>query len=60
MDKAKVAKTIDATIEQIKKQTKDPEAVVRLSEEGKKNYSKGSISTGSLSLDSSIVYPIIP
>ena len=41
-------------IEQIKKQTKDPEAVVRLTDKGAKKYSKGAISTGSISLDSAI------
>ena len=39
---------------QIKKQTKDPEAVVRLTDDAGKKYSKGSISTGSISLDSAI------
>ena len=54
MDQDKKQKAIEAAIEQIKKQTKDPEAVVRLGDEGQKKYSKGAISTGSLSLDSSI------
>ena len=54
MDQDKKQKAIEVAIEQIKKQTKDPEAVVRLGDEGQKKYSKGAISTGSLSLDSSI------
>ena len=54
MDQDKKQKAIEVTIEQIKKQTKDPEAVVRLTDESQKKYSKGSISTGSISLDSAI------
>tara|TARA_B100000029_G_scaffold298066_1_gene291191 strand:- start:804 stop:1802 length:999 start_codon:yes stop_codon:yes gene_type:complete len=54
MDQDKKQKAIEVAIEQIKKQTKDPEAVIRLGDEGKKKYSKGSISTGSISLDSAI------
>ena len=54
MDQDKKQKAIEAAIEQIKKQTKDPEAVVRLGDESQKKYSKGSISTGSISLDSAI------
>ena len=54
MDQDKKQKAIEIAIEQIKKQTKDPEAVVRLGDEAKKIYSKGVISTGSLSLDSAI------
>ncbi len=54
MDQDKRQKTIESTIEQIKKQTKDPEAVVRLGEEGNKKYAKGAISTGSISLDAAI------
>ena len=54
MDQDKKQKAIEATIEQIKKQTKDPEAVVRLTDDSNKKYSKGSISTGSISLDSAI------
>jgi len=45
---------LNLVIEQIKKQTKDPEAVVRLTEKGSKKYTKGAISTGSISLDSAI------
>ena len=45
---------LNLVIEQIKKQTKDPEAVVRLTDDAGKKYSKGSISTGSISLDSAI------
>ena len=41
MDQDKKQKAIEAAIEQIKKQTKDPEAVVRLGDEGQKKYSKG-------------------
>ena len=54
MDQDKRQKAIESTIEQIKKQTKDPEAVVRLGEEASKTYSKGVISTGSISLDAAI------
>ncbi len=54
MDQDKKQKAIEATIEQIKKQTKDPEAVVRLTDDSGKKYSKGAISTGSISLDSAI------
>ena len=54
MDQDKKQKAIQAAIEQIKKQTKDPEAVIRLGDEAQKKYSKGAISTGSISLDSSI------
>ncbi len=54
MDQDKKQKAIEATIEQIKKQTKDPEAVVRLTDETGQKYSKGAISTGSISLDSAI------
>ena len=54
MDQDKRQKAIESTIEQIKKQTKDPEAVVRLGEEASKKYSKGIISTGSISLDAAI------
>ncbi len=54
MDQDKKQKAIEVAIEQIKKQTKDPEAVVRLNDEVTKKYSKGSISTGSISLDSAI------
>tara|TARA_Y100001970_G_scaffold34771_1_gene43021 strand:+ start:4727 stop:5725 length:999 start_codon:yes stop_codon:yes gene_type:complete len=54
MDQDKKQKAIEATIEQIKKQTKDPEAVVRLTDEGSQKYSKGAISTGSISLDAAI------
>ena len=54
MDQDKKQKAIEATIEQIKKQTKDPEAVVRLTDEAHQKYSKGAISTGSISLDSAI------
>ena len=54
MDQDKKQKAIQAAIEQIKKQTKDPEAVVRLTDKSNKKYSKGSISTGSISLDSAI------
>ena len=35
-----IKKAIEAAIEQIKKQTKDPEAVVRLGDEGQKNILK--------------------
>ena len=38
MDHDKREKTIESTIEQIKKLTKDPEAVVRLGEESNKKY----------------------
>jgi recombination protein RecA len=54
MDQEKKLKAIEVAIEQIKKQTKDPEAVVRLTDEATKKYSKGAISTGSISLDSAI------
>tara|TARA_X000000368_G_scaffold100797_1_gene77725 strand:+ start:614 stop:1612 length:999 start_codon:yes stop_codon:yes gene_type:complete len=54
MDQEKKQKAIEVAIEQIKKQTKDPEAVVRLTDDAGKKYSKGSISTGSISLDSAI------
>jgi len=54
MDQDKKEKAIEVTIEQIKKQTKDPEAVVRLTDGSNRKYSKGAISTGSLSLDSAI------
>ena len=54
MDQDKKQKAIEVTIEQIKKQTKDPEAVVRLTDGSNRKYSKGVISTGSLSLDSAI------
>ena len=54
MDQEKKQKAIEVAIEQIKKQTKDPEAVVRLTDDASKKYSKGSISTGSISLDSAI------
>ena len=54
MDQNKKQKAIEVAIEQIKKQTKDPEAVIRLGDEGRKKYSKGAISTGSISLDASI------
>jgi recombination protein RecA len=54
MDQDKKQKAIEATIEQIKKQTKDPEAVLRLTDETGQKYSKGAISTGSISLDSAI------
>ena len=54
MDQDKKQKAIEVAIEQIKKQTKDPEAVVRLTDKGGKKYKKGSISTGSISLDSAI------
>ncbi|OUW11194.1 MAG: recombinase RecA [Candidatus Pelagibacter sp. TMED166] len=54
MDQDKKQKAIEVAIEQIKKQTKDPEAVVRLTDKGAKKYSKGAISTGSISLDSAI------
>ena len=54
MDQDKKQKAIEVAIEQIKKQTKDPEAVVRLTEKGDKKYTKGAISTGSISLDSAI------
>ena len=54
MDQDKKQKAIEVAIEQIKKQTKDPEAVVRLTEKGSKKYTKGAISTGSISLDSAI------
>ena len=54
MDQDKKQKAIEVTIEQIKKQTKDPEAVVRLTDGSNRKYSKGAISTGSLSLDSAI------
>ena len=54
MDQDKKQKAIEVALEQIKKQTKDPEAVVRLGDENKKKYSKGSISTGSISLDAAI------
>ena len=54
MDQEKKQKAIEVAIEQIKKQTKDPEAVVRLTDDTGKKYSKGSISTGSISLDSAI------
>ena len=54
MDQDKRQKTIESTIEQIKKLTKDPEAVVRLGEESNKKYIKGTISTGSISLDAAI------
>jgi len=54
MDQDKKQKAIEVAIEQIKKQTKDPEAVVRLTEKGGKKYTKGAISTGSISLDSAI------
>ena len=54
MDHDKKQKAIEVAIEQIKKQTKDPEAVVRLTDKSGKKYKKGSISTGSISLDSAI------
>ena len=54
MDHDKKQKAIEVAIEQIKKQTKDPEAVVRLTDKSGKNIKKGSISTGSISLDSAI------
>ena len=54
MDQDKKQKAIEVAIEQIKKQTKDPVAVVRLTDKGGKKYKKGSISTGSISLDSAI------
>ncbi len=54
MDQDKKQKAIEIAIEQIKKQTKDPEAVVRLTDDVGKKYSKGAISTGSISLDSAI------
>ena len=54
MDQEKKQKAIETAIEQIKKQTKDPEAVIRLGDESRKKYSKGAIPTGSLSLDSAI------
>ena len=54
MDQDKKQKAIEVAIEQIKKQTKDPEAVVRLTDKSGKKYKKGSISTGSISLDSAI------
>ena len=54
MDHDKKQKAIEVAIEQIKKQTKDPEAVVRLTDKSGKKYKKGSISTGSISIDSAI------
>ena len=43
MDQEKKQKAIETAIEQIKKQTKDPEAVIRLGDESRKKYSKGAI-----------------
>jgi recombination protein RecA len=60
MDQDKKQKAIEIAIEQIKKQTKDPEAVVRLGDKSNKKYTKGVISTGSLSLDSAIGIGGIP
>ena len=60
MDQDKKQKAIEIAIEQIKKQTKDPEAVVRLGDKSDKKYTKGIISTGSLSLDSAIGIGGIP
>ena len=60
MDQDKKQKAIEIAIEQIKKQTKDPEAVVRLGDKSDKKYTKGVISTGSLSLDSAIGIGGIP
>ena len=60
MDQDKKQKAIEIAIEQIKKQTKDPEAVVRLGDKSNKKYTKGIISTGSLSLDSAIGIGGIP
>ena len=54
MGKTNGNKTLDLVIEKIKKQTKDPNAVMRLGD--KKNLSKNIevISTGSLSLDTAV------
>jgi len=60
MDQDKKHKAIEIAIEQIKNQTKDPEAVVRLGDKSDKKYTKGVISTGSLSLDSAIGIGGIP